>query len=154
MKIRSPRKNPLSSATAWWVVPAAFLATLLALPVNAGILIPDEPLATGNRVAPNVLFILDDSGSMASRYMYNVDVTKINGPNGFESGQTDNDSIANPNYVDPIGIYDQNFKTKTLYDHPAQAYLPWGTSGGNDMTSGRSYAAAHTDIDRATGARI
>ena len=151
MKTRSPRQNPLSSATAWWVVPAAFLATLLALPVNAGILIPDEPLATGNRVAPNVLFILDDSGSMASRYMYNVDVTKINGPNGFESGQTNNDSIADPNYVDPIGIYDQNFKTNTLYYNPAQSYLPWVTSGGNDMTSGRSYAAAHTDIDRATG---
>ena len=44
---------------------AAFLATLLALPVQAGITSPTDPLTTGSRVPPNILFILDDSGSMA-----------------------------------------------------------------------------------------
>ena len=32
MKTRTPRKSPLSSASAWWAVPAAFLATLLEVP--------------------------------------------------------------------------------------------------------------------------
>ena len=55
------RRTPSAPANPRWVVPAACLATILALPVHAGITIPDEPLTTANRVAPNILFILDDS---------------------------------------------------------------------------------------------
>ena len=47
---------------------AAFIATLLALPVHAATF-PNYPLQTGtNSVPPNILFILDDSGSMEWRY--------------------------------------------------------------------------------------
>ena len=53
-------------------MPAAFLATMLALPVNAGITVPDEPLTTGARVPPNLLFVLDNSGSMESTSMPDV----------------------------------------------------------------------------------
>jgi type IV pilus assembly protein PilY1 len=158
MKTRFPRKRLLSIPGAWWgAAPAAFLATLMALPVNAGIQVPDEPLTTGNRVAPNILFILDDSGSMAWRYMYSLDVTRITGPNDFESGQTAN-NLASGGDADygntdsnPIGIYDQNYRTNGLYYNPTLTYQPWVTAGGSDMTGGTSYTSAYTDVDLASG---
>ena len=60
---------------------------MLALPVNAGtyVPIPDQPLDTGVRVAPNILFILDNSGSMAWRNMNNQDIKKITGSGSFTS---------------------------------------------------------------------
>ena len=63
----------------WRVLPAAFLAPLLALPVNAAVTIPSDPLASGVRVAPNILFILDDSGSMAWENINNGSITSITG---------------------------------------------------------------------------
>src|SRR5690606_19175995 len=115
------------------------------------------PLTTGNRVAPNILFILDDSGSMAWHYMYSVDVTKITGPNGFESVQTA-DNLASGGDADylsnsdsPFGIYDMNYRTNGLYYNPTLTYQPWVTSGGSDMTGGTSYAAAYSDVDLASG---
>ena len=59
----------LQQRAQWGVLPLACLATLLGLPVNAAVTIPGDPLASGVRVAPNILFVLDDSGSMASDYM-------------------------------------------------------------------------------------
>jgi hypothetical protein len=70
---------------------AVFLATLLALPVNAGITLPNDPLTTASRIPPNVLFILDDSGSMAWRYMYNPDITTVAG-GGINSTRTGNNT--------------------------------------------------------------
>jgi type IV pilus assembly protein PilY1 len=152
------RRTPSAPANPRWVVPAACLATILALPVHAGITIPDEPLTTANRVAPNILFILDDSGSMAWHYMYNLDVLQITGPNNFVSGWTaDNKgSGGDADYLsddlDPIGIYDQNYRTNGLYYNPSLNYQPWVTAGGTDMTGGTSYTGgAFSDVDRATG---
>ncbi|MFX6861588.1 hypothetical protein ABTH25_19680, partial [Acinetobacter baumannii] len=48
---------------------AAFSATLLGLPVGAATF-PNYPLQTGTgSVPPNILFILDDSGSMNFPHM-------------------------------------------------------------------------------------
>ena len=44
---------------------ALALALAMAAPANAGLVIPETPLLTGSQVPPNILFILDDSGSMA-----------------------------------------------------------------------------------------
>ena len=88
------RRTPSAPANPRWVVPAACLATILALPVHAGITIPDEPLTTANRVAPNILFILDDSGSMAWRYMYNQQITEISGGD-IDSGPTGDNRLNN-----------------------------------------------------------
>ena len=40
------------------------LTTLFAATSLAGVSVPNTPLQTGSRVPPNILFILDDSGSM------------------------------------------------------------------------------------------
>lgn len=40
-------RQPRFVTRPWWTAPMAFMVTLLALPVSAGITIPDQPLTTG-----------------------------------------------------------------------------------------------------------
>ena len=115
----------------WWAAPAAFIATLLALPVNAGIAIPEDPLTTASRVAPNILFILDDSGSMAFNYMP--------------------DSVPATSAPDvAMNAYTRN----TLSYNPNVAYLPWMRADGTRMTGGVAYTAAYGSFNRAASGTI
>ena len=114
------RSIPLNAKSAW-ALPAAFMATLLGMPVHAGITIPDEPLTTANRVAPNILFILDDSGSMDD----------LNMP----------DSVPTTSYVNvSMTAYPRN----TLSYNPSVAYQTWTLADGNRRTGGTSYTSAYS----------
>ena len=121
------RRTPSAPANPRWVVPAACLATLLALPVHAGITIPDEPLTTANRVAPNILFILDDSGSMASDYMPDS-VPATTGPQ----------------------VQMLAYPRNTMSYNPAVTYQPWMKADGNRMTGGTSYSSAYSNDNLAS----
>jgi len=138
---------PSSPTSKSWATTAAFLATILALPVNAGITLPDEPLTTGNRVAPNILFILDDSGSMAWGNMNSQDITAVTGTsfnstpdqNGISTGTgitTESTAVG--------AMYIQNFATNTLYYNPSVDYLPWIDASGNRLTGGTDYTQAYS----------
>lgn len=145
----APRRQPL------WVASAAFLATLLALPVHAGVVIPDEPLTTGIRVAPNILFILDDSGSMAWRNVNNKDVAAITGTGGFNSSP-DADGVGDGTDYGSYGanelraMFMQASSTNTLYYNPSVDYLPWVLPDGSRMTGGTTYTAAYSSNDYVT----
>lgn len=148
MNTRVPRQRSLSIQASWWAAPVAFLATLLAMPVNAAITIPDDPLTTGSRVAPNILFILDDSGSMAWRNMNNRDVEEISGPGGFSStpdrdGITQGTSRTSETTSDSA-MYMQNYATNTLYYNPAITYQTWIDADGNRVTGGTSYTSVYS----------
>lgn len=127
---------------------SAFVATLLALPVNAGITLPTDPLTTASRVPPNVLFILDDSGSMAWRYMYNPDIASISG-GGISSSPTGNNTSSDSTYsttsTNLNAVYDQSYVTNTLYYDPSIAYQPWLDSSGNTLAGGTTYTSAYSD---------
>lgn len=142
------------SQKCWWSGPAACLVALLALPASANIDIPNDPLTTGSRVAPNILFILDDSGSMAWRYMYNQSITRITG-DGVNSGPTgDNTSRDNTHTTTATAVnavYDQNYVTNTIYYNPSVTYQPWIQANGSRMTGGLSYTAAFSDAQQASG---
>ena len=111
---------PLTPRIQWWVAPAAFLTVLLALPVNAGVAIPGDPLASGLRVAPNILFILDNSGSMEWENINNGSIAAITGSGNFNDGP-DTGGVTTGNegdYTDETGdsnMYDQNYITNTQY---------------------------------------
>lgn len=138
---------PFTRARRWWSLPAAFVATLLALPVNAGITLPDEPLTTGNRVAPNILFILDDSGSMAWGNMNSQDITAVTGT-GFNSTPDQNGISTGTGITTEstaVGaMYIQNYVTNTLYYNPSIDYLPWIDASGNRLTGGTNYTQAYS----------
>ncbi|WP_374555500.1 PilC/PilY family type IV pilus protein [Thermomonas sp.] len=129
----------------WWAMPATLLSTLLALPVSAGITIPDQPLTTGNRVAPNILFILDNSGSMAWENMNNQDISAITGPSGNISTPDANGiTVGTSVTTESSGtdkMYMQNYVTNSLYYNPFTNYQPWVMPNGNRMTGGTSFTS-------------
>ena len=104
------------------VLLAAFCATLLASNANAGITLPTDPLTTGVRVPPNVLFILDNSGSMQSDYLPDS-VPTTSAPNVASSAYTRN----------------------AIYYNPAITYQPWTLANGSLMTGGTDYNSAYSD---------
>lgn len=151
----SPAPRQLRPGTRpWWTAPMAFMVTLLALPVSAGITIPDQPLTTGNRVAPNILFILDDSGSMAWANINSQSISQITGSGSFSStpdanGVSTGTSIT-PESTGSTRMYMQNYVTNTLYYNPYTNYQTWLQPDGNRMSGGTSYTDAYSSNDYVT----
>ncbi|RYZ71944.1 MAG: pilus assembly protein [Lysobacteraceae bacterium] len=131
---------------------AVFLATLLALPVNAGITLPNDPLTTASRIPPNVLFILDDSGSMAWHYMYNPDIASITG-GGITSNRTgnaSNDATRLSDSANVNAVFDQYYVSNTVYYNPNNTYQPWLDSTGTPLTGGTTYGSAYDSTNFVT----
>jgi type IV pilus assembly protein PilY1 len=109
---------------------AAFLLTL-AVGSSHAVEIPHMPLQTGAAYPPaNVMFILDDSGSMVFEAMPDDDAT-----------------------MDDI-VDDKAYVNNTIYYNPAVTYLPWMTAGGTRMTGGTAWSAAYADLSLASGDTI
>lgn len=104
------------------VTGAAMLATLGGLPVHAATTsFPQYPLLTGGgSIPPNILLILDDSGSMVYAKMP-----------GDESRLEDD-------------VEDRSYVNNTLYYNPAKTYLPWRTHSTN--LNDRLAAASYTNV--------
>ncbi len=141
------RRAP-SPSRSWWAAPLALVATLLAAPASADIPIPNDPLTTGARVPPNILFVLDDSGSMAWRYMYNPDIANVSG-GGINSVRTGNNTSSDSTYsttsTNINALYDQSYVTNTLYYNPNTTYSPWLDSSGAPVSGGTGYTSAYGD---------
>ena len=130
-----------------------FAATLAAAPGHA-VTIPDLPLQTGSAYPPaNVMFILDDSGSMTWRYMYNTQVSKIsyvNRDGDSDSSKPSGDNVNSDAYYGPFsdshaeGVYDRSYATNTIYYNPSVTYLPWMQADGTRMTGGTTYDSVYT----------
>ena len=118
----------------------AFGASLLALPAGLAQIqtppaksFPDFPLQTGaGNVEPNIMFILDDSGSMNSTEMDNADLGAV------RSGTS-------------LNISAQTYTSNTLYYNPAVDYKPWVKADGTRMTGGTSMTAVYSSVDFASG---
>ena len=87
----------------------AAVVTLAAMPVNAATTaFPNNPLLTGgSSIPPNILLILDDSGSMSYPSMP-VDQSSLN------------DDVSGRSYIN-----------NTVYYNPSRTYLPWRTASTN-----------------------
>jgi type IV pilus assembly protein PilY1 len=75
----------------------ACIVTVLGLPVHAAVSLPDTPMQTNNGVPPNIWFILDDSGSMASTFMPDTVPATAPAPNIAQEAYTRNSIHYNPN---------------------------------------------------------
>ena len=122
------------------------LATILGLPVNAAVSLPDVPMQTNNGVPPNIWFILDDSGSMTWRYMYESSIASLyRGGGNVVSSPTGDD--ANSTYssasTDLLAMYDQSYTTNTIYYNPATEYRGWQRTDGSIMPD-TAYTAVST----------
>jgi type IV pilus assembly protein PilY1 len=102
----------------------AFFATMLALP-GAAVNFPDVPLQSGTAYPPaNVMFILDDSGSMEWDFM---------------PGATSSNEVPS---VSPVNIALNAYPRNTLYYNPSIAYQPWIRADDTRYTTGMAYNSA------------
>lgn len=134
MKTKYMARINVRSRRAWWSLPLACLATLLSLPVSSATLpvdIPGDPLTAGARVPPNILFILDDSGSMAFEFM----------PDSVPSTST-------------INVARQAYTRNSMAYNPSMTYQPWTNPDGTRMTGGTSYGAVYGSFNLAGGGTI
>ncbi|WP_337244982.1 PilC/PilY family type IV pilus protein [Luteimonas sp. gir] len=124
IKSRQGRRDThLGSHRKWWVMPIACAMALLVSTANASFPIPDDPLTTASRIAPNILFILDDSGSMAFDYM--------------------------PDDA-PTGWRRQSYSHNSIYYNPANIYRPW-TKADGELMANAEYTSVSTHADLLTG---
>lgn len=106
------------------------MAVLLGGAGHAAPPFPDYPLQTGTgSIPPNILFIMDDSGSMGSTYM---------GAAGDLILQELEDSPSHRSYVNNV-----------LYYNPEIEYKPWMNWDGNRLTGGVTYNSAYSHFDLA-----
>lgn len=98
---------------------ASFLATLVSLPASAAnpIDYPNVPLQSNSTVPPNIMFILDDSGSMASDFMPAPGAASDTAPTTITTG-------GKPN----IGRFTNALNG--IYYNPATDYTPWTRADG------------------------
>lgn len=117
--VRLQRARPRLLATT-----LAFCATMLALP-GAAVNFPDVPLQSGTAYPPaNVMFILDDSGSMEWDFM----------PGAESSSEVPS--------VSPVNIALNAYTRNTLYYNPSITYQPWIRADDTRYTSGTAYDSA------------
>lgn len=130
-KPNTPRVAPLHSAL------LACMATCLALPVNAATSFPNYPLQTGvGSLPPNIMFILDDSGSMAWDFMPGAVAADANTLNAKTS---------------PTAIGLKTYKHNTLYFDPSKDYQPWMKADGTRFTGGTTMDSVYTNDATLTG---
>lgn len=126
-----PNATPRIRRQTWWQHALPIVATLavtLASAPGRAITIPNLPLQTGTAYPPaNVMFILDDSGSMVFEKMPDDGSFPLS------------DSVSNKSYVN-----------NTIYYNPNETYLPWMSASGSRMTGGTSYGAAFADLSLAS----
>jgi type IV pilus assembly protein PilY1 len=103
--------------------------------VHAALDVDNVPPQAGNGVPPNILFILDDSGSMAFEYMYNPALTQV--------------SATGVNNIAPY-----TYTSNTIYYDPRINYQTWMTANGSRMTGGTSYGAAYSSFNYVGGDTI
>ena len=112
----------------------ACLATLIAGPAGSAendVEIPAIPLQSGTPYpAPNIMFILDDSGSMV-----------------FEAMPSDTSSLDDD-------IFDKSYVHNTIYYNPNVTYRAWKGADGQRLTGGTTYGAVYADLSMASGDTI
>lgn len=119
MMTDNPTKKPVRSVLA--ATMAAFAATVLALPAHAATDLPRVPPTVGEGVAPNIMFILDDSGSMHSRAM----------PADRRHGNSSPGNVLADNHLDRSYIHN------SIYYNPLSPglYRGWITINGDGVVS-------------------
>ncbi|MFD2192194.1 pilus assembly protein [Pistricoccus aurantiacus] len=127
---------------------------------RADIELADTPLFLTGSADPNVMFILDDSGSMqqevltgenfpAGRFVYPWELAVYNA--------SSNSSHPNwvPSFADDevYNAYTRSATTNRLYYDPAVTYLPWINADGTLMLDASPAAAYHNPMKPSKGTR-
>lgn len=103
---------------------AALSGLALAGPIMAGVTIDQQPLVLVRPLPPNIMFIMDDSGSMAWQHMPGTNASWSSAPtNGLPNDISNNDLRLRTSTIN------------TQWYDPAKTYLPWKNWDGSAWTA-------------------
>jgi type IV pilus assembly protein PilY1 len=115
------------------------------------------PLFLGGTIEPNIMFTLDDSGSMhweimpeEVRYSYFVY------PSASDVYGTSNYTNYVVSFTESNNIYDKWARSSAInkvYYDPEVTYLPWSSSDGSRMDNASITCAPHNPVDTGKGCR-
>lgn len=112
-----------------------FLAAVLGLPVHSAVNIPEIPLQAGSAVPPNIMFVLDDSGSMHWELMPDERIASSaffmfpRGNSVYGSTDYENRVVS---FVDTNArsVYSRASNWNSSFYDPTIEYIPWADSSG------------------------
>ncbi len=124
------------------------------VPAQAALNIPDTPLQTSVSAEPNIMFILDDSGSMhweitPDSYSYFVfpRPSNVYGSSNYDS------YVSTTVDTSPYNAYTRSPQTNPSYYDPGTTYLPWSNADGTLWPNATPSAAYHNPAKTAVGTR-
>lgn len=135
---------------------ALFFSLTTVVPAQAALNIPDTPLQTSVSAEPNIMMILDDSGSMQWEVMpdnitYNSYLYPR--PNNLYGGSTyDNEAVDTDQNNQYSRLMRSAGNNKVYYD-PAINYLPWSNPDGTLWPNAVPSAAYNNPAATARGTR-
>lgn len=118
-------------------ISVSFIASLLALGAKAAS-IPDVPLLASTSTPPNIMMILDDSGSMQWEMLpddYVVGYFVYPRPNGIYGGSDYEDRAVTFNSNEPYNALARSPQVNKVYYNPANTYRPWSNPDGSLMSN-------------------
>lgn len=128
----------------------ALLFVPVGIPLLAGATdLADIPMAVKNNVKPNVMFTLDDSGSMQFEVIPESDKVFLTFPRPSTLyGSTyyaygDYDHLPRFDLANKYARCYRNSSCNTLYYDPEKRYVPWSNSDGSLMANMSATAACH-----------
>jgi type IV pilus assembly protein PilY1 len=138
------------------LVAAAQVATLLAsAPARAVVDIADAPLVVGSAVAPNLMFLLDDSGSMQWEVMPDENLYfsyyLFPPPNSLYGADTYERRAPTFQDTNIHNFFGRSPDNNAVFYNPQTAYRPWLTHTGASFGDASTTAAPYNPADMTRG---
>lgn len=136
-------------------ISVSFIASLLALGAKAAS-IPDVPLLASTSTPPNIMMILDDSGSMQWEMLpdevtyFAYTYPRVSGVYGGSDYSNQVASFEDNNAYNAISRSPQVNK---VYYNPAVTYRPWSNEDGSLMANALFTCAPHNPVNTGLGCR-
>lgn len=146
--------NLIRSRVASWMV---CLPLILAGHAHALLPLSNSPLFLGGNISPNVMFTLDDSGSMHWEIMPDDAIYSY-----FMFPRASSVYNSGSDYSNYVPIFADGFsysartrspQTNPIYYNPAVTYQPWSNSDGSLMPNAVPTAAFHNPTKTSAGSR-
>lgn len=135
-----------------------FLFLVIAITSNAqatDLSISPVPLFLGGAVEPNIMFTLDDSGSMHWEVMPDENLHYSNfmfpRPNGIYGGTDYSNQVPNFNNNNVHNFFTRSSSNNAVFYNPDITYTPWSDSGGTSMGDANPAAALYNPAITALG---
>lgn len=134
-----------------------FTCLLLAIPsLKANTLeISNVPLYLGGAVEPNVMFTLDDSGSMQWEVMPDENLHYANylfpRPSNLYGGSTYSNQVPNFENDNVHNFFSRSAANNAVFYNPDVTYVPWSNADGSSMGNANPSAALYNPADSSRG---